>query len=78
MTRHRLQLKDWERGTGEIGAGSESSLGTNSGVVAQSLRHPGVIARLTAEVESEGMRVLVPTPEAYAASRPQGVSDRSH
>lgn len=54
---------------GKVGAGRESSLRTNLGVVAQSLRHLDVLARFTVEVELEGLRVRVPIPEAYAAHK---------
>lgn len=50
-------------------AGRESSLRTNLGVVAQSLRHLDMLARFTIEVELEGLRICVPTPEAYAVHK---------
>ncbi len=54
---------------GKVGAGLESSLRTNLGVVAQSLRHLDILARFTIEVELEGLRVRVPIPEAYAVHK---------
>lgn len=54
---------------GKVGAGRESSLNTNLGVVAQSLRHLDVLARFTIEVDLEGLRLRVPTPEAYAVHK---------
>ena len=54
---------------GKVGAGREDSLKTNLGVVAQSLRHLDVLARFTIEVEFEGLRLRVPTPEAYAVHK---------
>lgn len=54
---------------GKVGAGRESSLKTNLGVVAQSLRHLDILARFTIEAELEGYRIRVPTPEAYAVHK---------
>lgn len=54
---------------GKAGAGRESSLKTNLGVVAQSLRHLDMLARFTIEVELDGLRICVPIPEAYAVHK---------
>ncbi len=47
------------------GAGREPALKTNLGVTAQTLNHMGVLLNNTIECDYLGMKVIVPTPEAY-------------
>ena len=54
---------------GKVGAGLESSLPTNIGVTAQSLRHMDVLLRSAVTVTYERLEVNVPTPEAYAVHK---------
>lgn len=49
----------------KVGAGLETSLKTNLGVVAQSLRHMDILLRNKIEVDYFGMKIFVPSPEAY-------------
>ncbi|MDO4939499.1 MAG: GSU2403 family nucleotidyltransferase fold protein [Lachnospiraceae bacterium] len=49
----------------KVGAGLESSLRTNLGVVAQSLRHMDILLRNSTSVNYLGMSLIVPFPEAY-------------
>ena len=51
---------------GKVGAGLESALKTNLGVTAQTLRHMEILKRNTIVLDYLGMKVPVPTPEAYA------------
>lgn len=48
------------------GAGLESSLRTNLGVTAQTLRHLDIISNNAIEVSYMNMRINIPQPEAYA------------
>lgn len=50
---------------GKRGAGLETALKTNLGVVAQTLRHTDLLVHNAKEVNYLGMKVFVPTPEAY-------------
>lgn len=54
---------------GKAGAGLEMSLETNIGVTAQSLWHMGILSRNVIEVDYLGMRVSMPSPEAYAVHK---------
>lgn len=54
---------------GKVGAGLETSLRTNLGVTAQSLRHMEVLARHMVTVSYEGMAVNIPAPEAYVVHK---------
>ena len=54
---------------GKAGAGLETSLRTNLGVTAQSLRHMEVLARHMVTVSHEGMAVNIPAPEAYVVHK---------
>lgn len=49
----------------KVGAGLESSIKTNLGVIAQSLRHMDIILRNRVETDYFGMKITVPVPEAY-------------
>lgn len=49
----------------KVGAGLESTLRTNLGVVAQSLRHMDVILRHKLEIDYLGININAPVPEAY-------------
>ena len=53
----------------KVGAGAESSLKTNLGVTAQSLRHMEVLKRSMVTVAYTGLEVNVPMPEAYVAHK---------
>lgn len=57
---------------GKVGARRESSLNTNLGVVAQSLRHLDVLDRFTIEVDLEGLRLRVPTPRSVCGTQDGG------
>ena len=54
---------------GKRGAGMETALRTNIGVTAQSLRHTDILARSAIAVEYSGMRVFLPSPEAYVVHK---------
>lgn len=49
----------------KTGAGLESSMDTNLGVTAQSLRHLHILLENTVTVKYLGMEITVPIPEAY-------------
>lgn len=49
----------------KAGAGLESSLDTNLGVTAQSLRHLYILLNNTVNVKYLGLEICVPIPEAY-------------
>ena len=53
----------------KVGAGLETTLKTNLGVTAQSLRHMDIILHNVKEVEFFGMNLTVPLPEAYAVHK---------
>ncbi len=54
---------------GKMGAGVETSLKTNMGVTAQTLRHTEVLIENSIEVVCLGRTVRVPEPEAYVAHK---------
>lgn len=53
----------------KIGAGLESTLKTNLGVTAQSLRHLNILSANTINVSYIGMNITIPEPEAYAVHK---------
>ena len=53
----------------KIGAGFETTLKTNLGVTAQSLRHLNILSSNTVELSYLGMKISVPAPEAYTAHK---------
>ena len=53
----------------KIGAGLETTLKSNLGVTAQSLRHLNILASNIVEVSYVGMKISVPVPEAYATHK---------
>ncbi len=54
---------------GKVGAGLEDALKTNLGVTAQALRHMETLKRFAVTVDYEGLKVNVPSPEAYAVHK---------
>lgn len=54
---------------GKMGAGVETSLKTNIGVTAQTLRHTEILSNNTVEAQCLGHLVRVPAPEAYAVHK---------
>ncbi len=54
---------------GKMGAGAESALKTNIGVTAQSLWHMKILSHNAEPVSYLGMKVIVPSPEAYAVHK---------
>lgn len=50
---------------GKRGAGVETALETNLGVTAQALRHMEILSRNTIDIDYFGMKITVPSPEAY-------------
>ena len=53
----------------KVGAGVEDALRTNLGVTAQALRHLDTLSRHVVTVDFAGLRVNVPTPEAYVVHK---------
>ena len=51
------------------GAGIETSLKTNLGVTAQTLRHMNILIKNTIDVEYLGMHINIPCPEAYTVHK---------
>ena len=54
---------------GKMGAGVETSLKTNIGVTAQTLRHTEILSNNTVEAQCLGHLVRVPAPEAYVVHK---------
>lgn len=54
---------------GKMGAGVETSLKTNIGVTAQTLRHTEILSNNTVEAQCLGHLVRVPSPEAYVVHK---------